>query len=227
MKDIKELLEVFEIKPNNISLYEEAFTHPSFNADAKTKHCDYERLEFLGDSVLDFFVAELAFKAHPELNQGSLTKLRASLVSRNGLSNYARKYQFHEYIRVGNSFNLELIKADAILENVFESFIGAIYLDQGLRAVKEIIIKVFYRDIQKYDEEDTIDYKSRLQEAIQSEHRESVTYEVIKETGPSHDKHFVIKVVFDGITLGIGEGSSKKRAEQMAAKEALSKKADK
>lgn len=227
MKDIKELLEVFEIKPNNISLYEEAFTHPSFNADAKTKHCDYERLEFLGDSVLDFFVAELAFKAHPELNQGSLTKLRASLVSRNGLSNYARKYQFHEYIRVGNSFNLELIKADAILENVFESFVGAIYLDQGLRAVKKIIIKVFYRDIQKYDEEDTIDYKSRLQEAIQSEHRESVTYEVIKETGPSHDKHFVIKVVFDGITLGIGEGSSKKRAEQMAAKEALSKKADK
>ena len=153
MKDIKELLEVFEIKPNNISLYEEAFTHPSFNADAKTKHCDYERLEFLGDSVLDFFVAELAFKAHPELNQGNLTKLRASLVSRNGLSNYARKYQFHEYIRVGNSFNLELIKADAILENVFESFIGAIYLDQGLRAVKKIIIKVFYRDIQKYDEE--------------------------------------------------------------------------
>ena len=93
--------------------------------------------------------------------------------------------------------------------------------------MKRIIIKVFYRDIQKYDEEDTIDYKSRLQEAIQSEHRESVTYEVIKETGPSHDKHFVIKVVFDGITLGIGEGSSKKRAEQMAAKEALSKKADK
>ena len=227
MKDIKELLEVFEIKPNNISLYEEAFTHPSFNADAKTKHCDYERLEFLGDSVLDFFVAELAFKAHPELNQGNLTKLRASLVSRNGLSNYARKYQFHEYIRVGNSFNLELIKADAILENVFESFVGAIYLDQGLRAVKKIIIKVFYRDIQKYDEEDTIDYKSRLQEAIQSEHRESVTYEVIKETGPSHDKHFVIKVVFDGITLGIGDGSSKKRAEQMAAKQALSKKADK
>ncbi|MCQ3035657.1 MAG: ribonuclease III [Bacilli bacterium] len=227
MKDLKELLKVFKIEPHEISLFEEAFTHPSFNADAKTKHKDYERLEFLGDSVLDFYVAELAFKAHPELNQGSLTKLRASLVSRAGLSNYARKFNFQDYIRVGNSFNSDLSKADAILENVFESFIGACYLDQGLRAVKKVIIGVFYRDIQKYDQEDSIDYKSKLQEAVQSEHRESVSYEVVKETGPSHEKHFVIKVMFDGITLGIGEGSSKKAAEQMAAKDALSKKADK
>ena len=221
MKDIKELLEVFEIKPNNISLYEEAFTHPSFNADAKTKHCDYERLEFLGDSVLDFFVAELAFKAHPELNQGNLTKLRASLVSRNGLSNYARKYQFHEYIRVGNSFNLELIKADAILENVFESFIGAIYLDGGFECAKAHIHKFVLSDLE--NKILFLDSKTILQEEVQKKNCGSLRYELVKETGPDHDKQFTVEAFLGDTLIGQGVGHTKKAAEQQAAYQALLK----
>ena len=131
MKDLKEFLGKFNIEPKHIVLYEQAFTHPSYNADANTKHHDYERLEFLGDSVINLAVAEMSFVSRPDLNQGNLTKMRAALVSTNGLSTLARKYNLHEYIRLGNSFSGDISKANHILENVFEAFVGALYLDQG------------------------------------------------------------------------------------------------
>ena len=227
MKDLREFLKQFNIEPKHPVLYEQAFTHPSYNADANTKHHDYERLEFLGDSVIDLCVAEMSYIARSDLNQGNLTKMRASLVNTNGLSSLARKYHLYEYIRLGNSFSGDISKANHILENVFEAFIGALYLDQGFKNTKEVLVNMFLDQIKNFSVDELTDYKSKLQEEIQAEHRESVTYELIAESGPAHDKRFKVRVLFDGIELGVGEGSTKKEAEQLAAKAALEKEASK
>ncbi len=227
MKDLREFLKQFNIVPKHIALYEQAFTHPSYNADANTKHHDYERLEFLGDSVINLCVAEMSFIARSDLNQGHMTKIRAALVNTNGLSNMARKYNLHEYIRLGNSFSGDISKANHILENVFEAFIAALYLDQGFKTTREVLVNMFLDIIKNFNVDELIDYKSKLQEEIQTEHRESVTYELIGETGPAHERRFKVRVLFDGIELGTGEGSTKKEAEQLAAKAALEKKAGK
>lgn len=225
MKNISELLRKLKIRAKNLSLYERAFTHSSFNADAKTKHQDYEKLEFLGDSVLGLVVAELAYENRDDMNQGTLTKLKSSLVNTKALAAYSRKFHYDEYVRVGNSFSNDISKADHLLEDVFEAMIGAIYLDLGFNRAKQFITQIFLNDIKHFNTDDLTDFKSRLQEEFQAEHRESVTYEIIKETGPAHDKEFYVRVLFDGIELGTGIGKTKRQAEQMAAKHALEKKA--
>ena len=227
MKDLNEFLKQFNIQPKHIVLFEQAFTHPSYNADANTKHHDYERLEFLGDSVINLVVAEISYISRPDLNQGHMTKMRAALVSTNGLAELARKYGVPSYIRLGNSFSGDISKANHTLENVFEAFIGALYLDQGFKVTKAVLVDMFVKAIKTFNIEGLTDYKSKLQEEIQAEHRESVTYELIGESGPAHDKRFKVRVLFDGIELGTGEGSTKKEAEQLAAKAALEKKAGK
>ena len=148
-------------------------------------------------------------------------------VSTNALADLARSFEFPNYIRVGNSFSGDVWKANHLLEDVFEAFIGAMYLDQGFELTRKLLIDIFIGRIKAYDIEDSTDYKSKLQEEMQAEHRESVIYEVISETGPSHDRHFVVHVTFDGIELGVGEGTTKKEAEQLAAKAALEKEASK
>jgi len=227
MKDIREFLKQFDVEPKHVVLYEQAFTHPSYNADANTKHHDYERLEFLGDSVISLVVAEMSFVSRPDLNQGNLTKMRSALVSTNGLSNLARSKNLHEYIRLGNSFSGDVSKANHILEDVFEAFIGALYLDQGFKTTKAVLVDMFIDQIKSFNIDALTDYKSRLQEEMQAEHRESVTYELVSESGPAHEKKFKVRVLFDGIELGVGEGSTKKEAEQLAAKKALEKEASK
>ncbi len=225
MKQVKSLLRKLNIRAHDLSLYEQAFTHSSFNADAGTVHKDYEKLEFLGDSVIGLVVAELSFENRDDLAQGTLTKLKAALVNTKALSNYARKLNFHEYIKVGNSFSGNVIESDHILEDVFEAFVGAIYLDIGFNRAKQFITYIFLEDIKSYNLEDLTDYKSRLQEEIQAEHRESVTYELLEEKGPPHDRTFKVRVLFDGMELGVGVGKTKRQAEQMAAMKALQKKA--
>lgn len=226
MKPISELLNKLNIKYVDISSYETAFTHSSFNSDANTKHHDYERLEFLGDTVIGLVVAELSFKTYPNVSQGPLTKMKSALVSTSSLANFSRKLGFADYIKVGCSFTSNISKADHLLEDVFEAFVGALYLDKGFEDTKAFVTSIFDEPIKTYDFDASVDYKSRLQEEMQAEHRESVSYQVIKEIGPAHDRHFVVQVVFDGIVLGEGEGSSKKAAEQMAAKQALNKEAN-
>ena len=223
MRDLKEFLAKFNIYPHDMSLFELAFTHSSYNGDIKTKHHDYERLEFLGDSVLGFVVSELAYKSHPEMNQGELTKLKASLVASHPLSELGRKLEIYEYIRVGNSYTINVEKSDGLLEDVFEAFLGALYLDQGYQAARKLLIELMYSSIQAFKLDNLKDYKSRLQEEIQAEHRDSVQYEVIEIAGPPHDRIFTVQVTFDGIVLGTGKGPTKKKAEQLAAKEALEK----
>lgn len=222
--ELLELLHSFNINPRDIYYYELAITHPSCNSDLNTKHHDYERLEFVGDSVIGFVSADLIFKLHPEMDQGYMSKLRSFLVCSKSLSNYSRKYNIYELIRIGHSISkTQLEKSDKILEDVFEAFIGAIYLDQGIDVAYKVVEKIFYEDVKKTKIDDIIDAKTRLQEEIQSEYREAVRYELIDEFGPPHDRTFVSQVIFNGLILGKGQGKSKKAAEEAAAKDALSK----
>lgn len=224
MRNIEELLKTIGIKANNISLFELALTHPSYNADANTKHSDYERYEYMGDAVLDYVTADLIFHTYPNMEPGNMSKLRSYLVKSHSLSNYARKIDLYQYIRLGHSVSESQVKnSDKILEDCFESLIGAIYLDQGIEVAFNYIKKVLYNDIITFGNQDLTDYKSKLQEEMQSEYRESVHYVTISESGPAHDRTYVVNVLFNDIVLASGTGKSKKAAEEDAAKNALKK----
>ena len=224
MNNVCDLLKKLRITYHNIALYEQAFTHPSYNGENKNKHQDYEKLEFMGDAVLNYVTADLVYKNRPEMSEGNLTKLRSVLVSTKPLAAYARKLKLDQYVRIGHSISSNQVKeSDKILENVFESLIGAIYLDAGLRVAYRLISSVLLNDILSYDADNLTDYKTKLQEEIQAEHRDAVTYVTISQRGPAHDRTFTVQVKYNEIVLGTGEGKSKKKAEEMAAKDALSK----
>lgn len=214
----------FNVDIKNNDLYLLALTHPSCNSENNTKHQDYEKLEFVGDSVVGFVSADLIYKHHPEMDQGLMSKLRSYLVRSKSLANYSRKYNFHEYIRIGHSISKDqLYHSDKILEDVFEALIGALYLDQGIEVAYRVIEEIFTEDIINTGMDELVDSKTRLQEEIQSEYREAVKYVLIGESGPAHDRTFEVEVLFNGLVLGRGSGKSKKAAEEAAAKDALSK----
>ena len=224
MSNVCDLLKKLHITYKNIAIYEQALTHPSYNGEANTKHQDYEKLEFMGDAVLGYVTADLVYKNRPEMSEGDLTKLRSVLVSTKPLAAYARKIHLDEYVRIGHSITQGQVKeSDKILENVFESLIGAIYLDAGLNSAYRFIKKILLSDIISYDADNLTDYKTKLQEEIQAEHRDAVQYVTVSQSGPAHDRTFKVQVLYNGIVLGTGTGKSKKKAEEMAAKDALSK----
>ena len=224
MNNITNLLKNLHISYNNLDVYVLALTHPSFNADANTKHEDYERLEFMGDSVLGFVCADLIYKNREGLDQGYMSKLRSYLVKSVSLANYAREIDLPKYIRAGHSLTAEQIsKSNKILEDVFEALIGAIYLDQGIQVAAEYLTGFLLEDIKNTDLSVLTDPKTRLQEEMQAEHRDSVKYVVIKEEGPAHDRTFTVNVMFNDIVLATGTGKSKKAAEEDAASKALAK----
>lgn len=224
MNNFLELEKILGVRFKNRDLYKLALTHPSYNADAKTKHEDYERLEFIGDAVLSYVSADLIYKLHPEMDPGIMSKLRSYIVKSHSLAEYARKLKLYEYIRVGNSISTDQIrKSDKILEDVFEAIVGAIYLDNNMDVVYEYIKNILIEDINNTNEDVLTDYKTKLQEAMQAEHRDSVHYELASQTGPAHDRTFTVNVLYEDIVLGTGTGKSKKIAEEEAAKNALKK----
>ncbi len=224
MSNVCDLLKKLHITYKDIAIYEQALTHPSYNGEANTKHQDYEKLEFMGDAVLGYVTADLVYKNRPEMSEGNLTKLRSVLVSTKPLAAYARKIRLDEYVRIGHSITQSQVKeSDKILENVFESLVGAIYLDAGLNTAYRFIKKVLLNDILSYDADSLTDYKTKLQEEIQAEHRDAVQYVTVSQSGPAHDRTFTVQVKYNDIVLGTGTGKSKKKAEEMAAKDALSK----
>lgn len=216
------LFEKLDIDTNNKRLFEEAFTHTSYSNE--NKDCEnYERLEFLGDKVLDFVVSEYLYKSK-HIEEGEMTKVRASHVCEDALSEYALNCGFNEYIKLGKGEESNGGRTKkAILADIFESFIGALYLEYGMDKVKEFINLTVIDSINK-KEVIFSDYKSKLQELVQTD-RKSLEYVVIKETGPSHDKEFVVNVIVENIVYGTGSGKTKKEAEQNAAKDALKKRA--
>lgn len=214
------ILEKFGITPNKIKLYEQALTHTSY---ANEHNCpSYERLEYLGDAVLELVMSTYLFKntTYPE---GRMTKLRASYVCENTLYEYSLKLGLNEYIRLGNgeSENGGRMRK-AIVADTFEAFIAAMYLDQGLDVVNNFIKHYIIPLIEKKELTFEQDYKSILQEFVQTDKR-TLNYVVVDESGPAHDKTFTIIVKIDDIIYGRGTAHSKKEAEQLAAKNALEK----
>ena len=212
------------IKPVNEDLYLLAFTHPSYNADAKTKHHDYERLEYMGDAVIGYVVADLVYKMHPNMDQGLMSKLRSNIVRSSSLAEYARRFNYPEFITAGQSIQHDQIaKSNKILEDVFEASMGAIYLDLGIKVAYGVIKKVVLQDVKNVDIYELTDAKTRLQEEMQAAYQDRVSYELVRQDGPAHNRTFTVNVTFNGQVLATGKGKSKKAAEEDAARIALSK----
>lgn len=218
------LLERFNIKTNNKHIYDTAFSHSSYCNENNLKE-DYQRLEFLGDKVLDLIMSDYLYKT-TNYEEGKMTKIRSMYVCENALYEYALLLDFPLYVKVGKGEEENGGKyRKATLADMFEAFLGAVYLDQGFNKAKDIVYEIVIPFIEKTPETFFMDYKSRLQEMVQT-NRKSVIYEVIKEEGPAHNKTFTINAIVDGIVMGKGMAKSKKEAEQKAAQSALEKQAN-
>ena len=205
------------------SLLKRAFTHSSYVNENKVGE-DYERLEFLGDKILDFLVSEYLYVSE-HLREGEMTKLRANYVCENALYEYSKKLGFSELLRLGKGEEATGGRnRKAILADCFEAFLAAIYLTYGLPKAKEIVYDVVINAIENNEDYYLRDYKSELQELLQSDRR-VCEYIIEKEEGPSNEKIFTSVVKMDGVILGRGTSTSKKDAEQEAAKDALSRQA--
>lgn len=210
-----ECLTRWNIIPHNEKLYDVAFSHSSYANEHHNKR-DYERLEFLGDAVLELVMSEYIYKNF-EKDEGSMTKTRANFVCEDALAEYMYDLDLIKYIKVGNGEVGNIQKA--IVADIFEALMGAIYLDQGFEVVKNIILEI----IEPYviaKRNFNIDYKSTLQEALQTDRR-SLLYETISETGPAHNREFTVIVKIDNIVYGKGVANSKKEASKLAAKATL------
>lgn len=218
--DIMEILEKLNIKTDNIKLYETAFTHTSYaNEHGKTS---YERLEYLGDAVLELVMSEYLY-LNFDYKEGEMTKLRAHYVCEDANYEYALNLGLNEYIKLGNGEEASGGKfRKAIVADVYEAFIGAIFLDQGFEESKKFIYKTAIPFVKNNSFEFIKDYKSELQELVQTDKR-SLEYQIIKEEGPAHNRTFTAVVKIDNILYGKGVSHSKKDAEQLAAKDALLK----
>lgn len=214
-----DFLNKFNIKFKDKYLLDTAFTHSSY-ANEHPKYPDYERLEYLGDAVLELVISEY-FYLNTDLKEGEMTKHRAMYVCEKALATYAHKIQIVKYIKVGVGQKNKI--TDAIIADVFEAVIGAIFLDQGIEVVKNYIRKIIIPYIKKGINFNK-DYKTLLQELVQTD-KKSLEYVVIKEKGYAHDKTFEVVVKIGNIIYGKGIGKSKKEAEQKAAFDAYIKSA--
>ena len=207
----------------NPALLNEALTHSSYANEHKTQHIKYnERLEFLGDSVLSVVVSDYIYKNCPELPEGELTKLRASLVCEKSLYEFAKKIDLGKYLILSKGErNNGGADRPSILSDAFEALIAAIYIDGGLAPASKHILNFVIPAIKNSKKKKINDYKTTLQEIIQKNPGEKLEYVIVKESGPDHNKHFVVEVHLNSNVIGKGGGRSKKEAEQQAAREAL------
>jgi ribonuclease-3 len=218
---INKFLQDNDLQFNNLELIKMALVHPSYSQE-RNSYGNNQRLEFLGDAVLNFVVAEYLYKNYQEKPEGDLTKIRAKVVCEKSLSEVARSIELGQYILLGKGEEMSGgRKRKSILADTVESVIAAIYLDQGYNSAANFILKHLEDYIKKASAGDYYDYKSRLQELVQSKNKQNVYYEIISESGPAHAREFVAGVYFQGQLLGTGSGKSKKEAEQKAAESVL------
>lgn len=224
---LKQVFNELEIPINNVDLFLTAFTHTSY-ANEHEGTVSNERLEFLGDAILDFLVGEYLYKKYPDMPEGDMSKIRSKYVCASANNEYALSLDLESYLRLGRGERETGGKNKVnVVADEFEAFLGAMYLDSGIENVRKVLNKVIFSNIQVIDKGFFFDYKSKLQEDIQASSRKAIEYRLESETGPAHDKTFKMSVYHDGMRLGEGTGKSKKEAEQLAAKDALSKKVTK
>lgn len=222
LNNISKFEEIINYKFKNKAYILEALTHSSYSNENKS-YAFNERLEFLGDSVLGIVVSDFLFKNETELPEGELTKLRANIVCEESLSDVAKHLNLGKHILLGRGEEATGGRDRvSILADAFEAVIAAIYLDVGIEPAKTFVLKNMEEII-----EDSIkgrifrDYKTHLQEVVQSQGESNIVYNLVEEIGPDHNKRFVMEVRLNDESLGKGEGKSKKEAEQSAAKQAL------
>lgn len=224
MKEIKALSKIlkekFDISFNNEALLMEAMTHSSYaNEHKEMKGIYNERIEFLGDAVLELTISDWLFRKFPHFQEGQLTKLRAQIVCEDSLSLLAKECSLNEYLLLGKGETLSGGREKpAILCDVFEAFIGALYLDKGVNEVQRFLNLVVIPKIKNGRYELITDFKTELQEYLQQNGPVHIRYELVKEEGPSHDKIFTVQLIVDGKKYKTASGKTKKAAEQMAAK---------
>ena len=224
MKEIKALSKIlkekFDISFNNEALLMEAMTHSSYaNEHKEMKGIYNERIEFLGDAVLELTISDWLFRQFPHFQEGQLTKLRAQIVCEDSLSLLAKECSLNKYLLLGKGETMSGGREKpAILCDVFEAFIGALYLDKGVNEVQRFLNLVIIPKIKNGRYELITDFKTELQEYLQQNGTVHIRYELIKEEGPSHDKVFTVQLIVDGKKYNTASGKTKKAAEQMAAK---------
>ena len=225
-KLLNELLAKYDVKIKKYDHFILAMSHSSYANEHNVS--SNERIEFLGDAVLGMLVARYIYENFPFLPEGKMSKLRATYVCENANAKYAKELQIDKLLLLGRGEELSGGRQkDAIINDAFESFLGALYLTNGLDDVKKVLEKLVFPHIKANDQIEFIDYKSLLQEYVQSETRASLVYKDIKKEGTANLPTFTISVILEGIVLGTGKGRSKKEASQAAAKDALSKVAKK
>ena len=220
--DVDKFSSIIGYRFKNKELVIEALTHSSYANEIHDGTRYNERLEFLGDSVLSIVVSDYIYLHCPQFPEGKLTKLRASLVCERSLYGYAKQIKLGEFIRLSKGEqNSGGTDRPSILSDAFEAVIPAIYLDGGIEPARKFILDFVIPDIKSAKPVKYKDYKTALQEIIQKNPEEKLTYVLVKESGPDHDKHFVFEVHLNSNVIGKGGGRSKKEAEQEAARVAL------
>lgn len=227
--DLGELETKLGYKFKNISYLKTALTHSSYSNELKLKKISVEcneRLEFLGDSVLSITAAEYLFRTYADYPEGELTRRRAVIVCRDALSSYAKELTLGDYLYLGNGEEKNNARErKSLLENTFEALLGAIYLDagvEGMKFISELLIPFFKKELDAWEQGKVVgDYKSELQQIIQQSGVDTLTYVTVGESGPDHEKTFLVEARMNSNIIGHGKGSSKREAEQNAAKEAL------
>jgi ribonuclease III len=207
----------------NKTLLSQAFTHSSYAHESTDKIFDNERLEFLGDAVIKLVISEYLYNKYPASQEGDMTKIRAVAISDEIFFDVAKRLKLGEYLLLGaNEKRTGGAERKSNVANVFEAFIGALYLDAGLGKSRDILLGLLVPEIEKISKTDYMkDYKSALQEYVQKKKWGLPSYHVIKESGPKHKKMFSIEVMIKGQSHGVGQGHNKKEGEQAAAKVAL------
>ena len=219
---IKDLENAIGYRFQNITLLQNALTHSSYaNERWHNSLKSNERLEFLGDSILGMVVAEHLYRNYPDRPEGELTRMRADMVCENALAAIAGRIGLGEHLLLGHGEEQTGGRTrNSILADAVESVIAASFLDGGMAAARQFIDKFILVEV-PVKKLHNADYKTALQELVQQKKNQTLSYVLVGESGPDHDKHFEVEVSLNGRVIGAGSGSSKKRAEQMAAKAAL------
>ena len=219
--DLDGFQKIIQYQFNNIGLLKNALTHSSYANEKKTgNYKDNERLEFLGDAVLELTSSEFIYTSNPDMNEGKMTRLRASIVCEPTLAMCARQIHLQEYIMLGKGEDLTGGRTrDSIISDALEALIGAIYLDGGFANAKEFIARFVLNDLE--NKKLFYDSKTILQEIVQRDFNEPLSYELLAEEGPDHDKKFRMQAKIGEKAYGVGVGHTKKGAQQLAAYETI------
>ena len=222
-KLVQHVYDQFGVTFNDRSVLIEAFTHSSYANDHRDEQIrNLERLEFLGDAVLEVTVSEYLYHKYPNHPEGQLTRMRASIVRAESLAKLAKEYNLHQFVRLGKGEEqMNGRTRPSLLCDVFEAFIGAVFVDQGMDVVKDILKAILFPKIDSGAFSHGMDHKTALQELLQRNGVVTIEYTVVDKRGPDHQREFVVEVNVEGDLFGKGVGRSKKAAEQAAAKVAL------